>query len=117
MIKKLIILSICATILFSSVSGRIFNYRRGRARGLLANRLIDPVFEGKCPLCDSSVYAYCSDQLFHDACCCDRPTYTGALGLGGSGIFGASCYYTNCSFLYANSCYEHDLITNCCCNQ
>ncbi|XP_059610861.1 uncharacterized protein LOC132257840 [Phlebotomus argentipes] len=64
----------------------------------------------KCPLCDSSVYGYCSDRLFHDACCCDRPN-------GGSGIFGASCLYTDCSFLYANSCWEHDAITNCCCNQ
>ncbi|XP_055698512.1 uncharacterized protein LOC129798980 isoform X2 [Phlebotomus papatasi] len=101
MIRKWIILAVCVTILVSSVSGRLFNFRRG-----------------KCPLCDSSVYGYCSDRLFHDACCCDRPTFTGGLGLGGGqGIFGASCYYADCSFLYANSCYEHDLITNCCCNQ
>lgn len=24
----------------------------------------------RCPLCDSSVYSYCSDKLFHDSCCC-----------------------------------------------
>ncbi|XP_055698511.1 uncharacterized protein LOC129798980 isoform X1 [Phlebotomus papatasi] len=118
MIRKWIILAVCVTILVSSVSGRLFNFRRARARARLSNRLIDPAFEGKCPLCDSSVYGYCSDRLFHDACCCDRPTFTGGLGLGGGqGIFGASCYYADCSFLYANSCYEHDLITNCCCNQ
>lgn len=28
----------------------------------------------KCPLCDSSVYSYCSDKLFHDSCCCYKPT-------------------------------------------
>ncbi|XP_055677092.1 uncharacterized protein LOC129786238 isoform X2 [Lutzomyia longipalpis] len=102
MCRKWIILAICVSILASTASGRLFNRR------------------GKCPLCDSSVYGYCSDRLFHDACCCDRPTFTGGLGLGGgggSGIYGASCYYADCSFLYANSCYEHDLITNCCCNQ
>lgn len=27
----------------------------------------------KCPLCDSSVYSYCSDKLLHDACCCLNP--------------------------------------------
>lgn len=24
----------------------------------------------QCPLCDSSVYSYCSEKLFHDSCCC-----------------------------------------------
>lgn len=24
-----------------------------------------------CPLCDSSVYSYCSHKMVHDACCCD----------------------------------------------
>lgn len=26
-----------------------------------------------CPLCDSSVYSYCGDKLFHDSCCCYMP--------------------------------------------
>lgn len=25
---------------------------------------------GGCPLCDSSVYSYCSAKMVHDACCC-----------------------------------------------
>ncbi|XP_062141054.1 uncharacterized protein LOC133849163 [Drosophila sulfurigaster albostrigata] len=61
-----------------------------------------------CPLCDSSVYSYCSHKMIHDACCCD---------------FSASpqlrppqCAYYDCSLLYAKSCYEHALIKNCCCN-
>lgn len=27
----------------------------------------------RCPLCDSSVYSYCSEKLFHDSCCCHNP--------------------------------------------
>ncbi|XP_060805156.1 uncharacterized protein LOC106137416 isoform X2 [Amyelois transitella] len=56
-----------------------------------------------CPLCDSSVYSYCSKKQAHDACCCN------------SGLFGYGCQKVNCNFLYANSCQEHQLITNCCC--
>ncbi|XP_053613422.1 uncharacterized protein LOC128676962 isoform X2 [Plodia interpunctella] len=56
-----------------------------------------------CPLCDSSVYSYCSKKQAHDACCCN------------SGVFGYGCQKLNCNFLYANSCQEHHLITNCCC--
>lgn len=26
---------------------------------------------GGCPLCDSSVYSYCSDRMIHDGCCCN----------------------------------------------
>lgn len=26
---------------------------------------------GGCPLCDSSVYSYCSGKALHDACCCN----------------------------------------------
>lgn len=26
-----------------------------------------------CPKCDSSVFGYCSDKLFHDSCCCSNP--------------------------------------------
>ncbi|XP_059058223.1 uncharacterized protein LOC131851711 isoform X2 [Achroia grisella] len=56
-----------------------------------------------CPLCDSSVYSYCSKKQAHDACCC------------GNGFNSPYCYKTNCKFLYANTCDEHYLISNCCC--
>ncbi|XP_047033559.1 uncharacterized protein LOC124640022 isoform X3 [Helicoverpa zea] len=56
-----------------------------------------------CPLCDSSVYSYCSHKQAHDACCC-------------SSVFNPyNCGKSDCKFLYANSCEEHQLITNCCC--
>ncbi|XP_044731145.1 uncharacterized protein LOC123294120 [Chrysoperla carnea] len=61
----------------------------------------------KCPLCDSSVYSYCSDKLLHDACCCLNP-YEDQLPY--------QCRFADCSFLHANSCREHRLITRCCCN-
>ena len=32
-----------------------------------------PPAMGGCPLCDSSVYSYCSHKLIHDSCCCDFP--------------------------------------------
>ncbi|CAK1583262.1 unnamed protein product [Parnassius mnemosyne] len=57
-----------------------------------------------CPLCDSSVYSYCSYKQAHDACCCEH-----------SGYLSYNCYNTNCNFVYANSCEEYHLITNCCC--
>ncbi|XP_037028339.1 uncharacterized protein LOC119068741 [Bradysia coprophila] len=62
-----------------------------------------------CPLCDSSVYTYCSNKMIHDSCCCNGP-------LGFNGGIGFNCPVTNCAYLHANSCYEHSLITNCCCN-
>ncbi|XP_026725733.1 uncharacterized protein LOC113492474 isoform X2 [Trichoplusia ni] len=56
-----------------------------------------------CPLCDSSVYSYCYHKQTHDSCCC-------------SSVFNPyNCGKTDCKFLYANSCEEHQLITNCCC--
>ncbi|XP_022818158.1 uncharacterized protein LOC111350726 isoform X1 [Spodoptera litura] len=55
-----------------------------------------------CPLCDSSVYSYCYQKQAHDACCCGS-------------VFNPYCGKTDCKFLYANSCEEHDLISNCCC--
>ncbi|XP_015589117.1 uncharacterized protein LOC107264876 [Cephus cinctus] len=61
----------------------------------------------KCPLCDSSVYPYCSEKLLHDACCCTDP-YTYELPY--------QCRLADCGFLHANSCKEHRLIANCCCN-
>lgn len=90
-----------------------------------------------CPLCDASVYSYCDEKVYHDACCCGSingaaPPYGGGFGGfggpgggfggpgGGFGGFGAhgggGCGYQGCSYLYANTCYEHQLIVNCCCN-
>ncbi|XP_017055224.1 glycine-rich cell wall structural protein [Drosophila ficusphila] len=63
-----------------------------------------------CPLCDSSVYSYCSHKMVHDACCCDFP------GGGAPQLRPQQCLYFDCSLLYAKSCYEHALIRNCCCN-
>ncbi|XP_047505147.1 calcium-binding protein P-like [Pieris napi] len=57
-----------------------------------------------CPLCDSSVYSYCSHKQTHDSCCCENQAY-----------LPFSCRKTNCNFLHANSCQEYHLITNCCC--
>ncbi|XP_016925576.2 sulfur globule protein CV1 [Drosophila suzukii] len=62
-----------------------------------------------CPLCDSSVYSYCSHKMVHDACCCDFPA-------GAPQLRPPQCLYYDCSLLYAKSCYEHALIKNCCCN-
>ncbi|CAH2046035.1 unnamed protein product, partial [Iphiclides podalirius] len=57
-----------------------------------------------CPLCDSSVYSYCSYKQAHDACCCEH-----------SGYLPFHCRNTNCNFVHANSCEEYHLISNCCC--
>ncbi|XP_071454119.1 uncharacterized protein [Hetaerina americana] len=62
----------------------------------------------RCPLCDASVYPYCSEKLFHDACCCLDPIDT---------PLPYQCRYADCSFLHANSCQEHKLITACCCTR
>ncbi|KAF2884689.1 hypothetical protein ILUMI_21486 [Ignelater luminosus] len=62
----------------------------------------------RCPLCDSSVFSYCTDKLFHDSCCCNNPQnpyYP----------LPRQCQFADCSFLHANSCQEHKLITACCC--
>ncbi|XP_055617383.1 uncharacterized protein LOC129762844 isoform X2 [Toxorhynchites rutilus septentrionalis] len=75
-----------------------------------------------CPLCDSSVYSYCDNKVYHDGCCCgymNGPGGPGGQGFPGgpNGIgYGGCGYQQDCSFLYANSCYEHQLIVNCCCN-
>ncbi|KAH8368789.1 hypothetical protein KR084_004895 [Drosophila pseudotakahashii] len=68
-----------------------------------------PVQQPGCPLCDSSVYSYCSHKMVHDACCCDFPAAAPQLRP-------PQCLYYDCSLLYAKSCYEHALIKNCCCN-
>ncbi|VVD02028.1 calcium-binding protein P-like [Leptidea sinapis] len=57
-----------------------------------------------CPLCDSSVYGFCSYKQSHDSCCCENHAY-----------LPYSCRKADCKFLYANSCKEYHLITNCCC--
>ncbi|XP_017489801.1 PREDICTED: uncharacterized protein LOC108378016 [Rhagoletis zephyria] len=61
---------------------------------------------GNCPLCDASVYSYCSQKMLHDDCCCDYPVPQ---------LRPPQCFYNDCSLLYAKSCYEHSLIKNCCC--
>ncbi|XP_049877618.1 uncharacterized protein LOC126374888 isoform X2 [Pectinophora gossypiella] len=57
-----------------------------------------------CPLCDSSVYSYCSHKQAHDSCCCENAAY-----------LPFSCRKSDCKFLYANSCQEYQLISSCCC--
>nr|XP_018915622.1 PREDICTED: uncharacterized protein LOC109043045 [Bemisia tabaci] len=72
---------------------------------------VEDILSGRgkhCPLCDSSVYSYCSDKLLHDACCCLSPYDT---------ELPYQCKFADCGFLHANSCNEHHLITSCCCNQ
>ncbi|XP_059477873.1 uncharacterized protein LOC132198103 [Neocloeon triangulifer] len=67
-----------------------------------------------CPYCDSSVYSYCSDKLLHDACCCSGG---GADPLGPQAYpLPRECQFADCSFLHANTCQEHQLITRCCCS-
>ncbi|XP_046426965.1 uncharacterized protein LOC124183037 [Neodiprion fabricii] len=61
----------------------------------------------RCPLCDSSVFPYCGEKLFHDACCCTDP-YQYPLPY--------KCQLADCAFLHANTCREHRLIANCCCS-
>ncbi|KYB26356.1 uncharacterized protein LOC103313726 [Tribolium castaneum] len=65
-------------------------------------------FRRRCPLCDSSVYSYCSDKLFHDSCCCHNPNNP-------YDRLPYQCQFADCSFLHANTCQEHKLITACCC--
>ncbi|ERL85160.1 uncharacterized protein LOC109536837 [Dendroctonus ponderosae] len=62
----------------------------------------------RCPVCDSSVYGYCSEKLFHDSCCCHDPNNP-------YDQLPYQCQFADCSFLHANTCREHKLITACCC--
>ncbi|XP_060533155.1 uncharacterized protein LOC132706084 [Cylas formicarius] len=64
----------------------------------------------RCPICDSSVFSYCSDKLFHDSCCCHDPNNP-------YDRLPFQCQFADCSFLHANSCHEHQLITACCCTK
>lgn len=65
-------------------------------------------FRRRCPVCDPSVYSYCTDKLFHDSCCCHNPNNP-------YDQLPYQCSYADCSFLHANTCAEHKLITACCC--
>ncbi|XP_018322960.1 uncharacterized protein LOC108735483 [Agrilus planipennis] len=62
----------------------------------------------QCPLCDSSVFSYCGEKLFHDSCCCNNPNNPHY-------PLPYKCKFADCSFLHSNTCYEHKLITACCC--
>ncbi|CAB3361805.1 Hypothetical predicted protein [Cloeon dipterum] len=75
------------------------------------NPLMKQNYENYCPYCDSSVYGYCSDKLLHDACCC-----IGGHRFGRQHHLPTECRYADCSFLHANTCQEHSLITRCCCS-
>ncbi|XP_057656972.1 uncharacterized protein LOC130894276 isoform X1 [Diorhabda carinulata] len=65
-------------------------------------------YKRRCPLCDPSIYSYCTDKLFHDSCCCNNPNNPYEQ-------LPYQCKFADCSFLHANSCSEHKLITACCC--
>lgn len=34
------------------------------------------IARGGCPLCDRSVYSYCSYKMIHDACCCNGGNFS-----------------------------------------
>ncbi|XP_012231433.1 uncharacterized protein [Linepithema humile] len=78
-------------------------------RQIQGNYPFSPLASGyrpqRCPLCDSSIYPYCGEKLLHDACCCTN-----------SHDLPYQCKVADCRFLHANSCREHRLIANCCCN-
>uniref|UniRef100_A0A336M5R6 CSON004512 protein n=1 Tax=Culicoides sonorensis TaxID=179676 RepID=A0A336M5R6_CULSO len=75
---------------------------------------------GGCPFCEPNVFSYCYEKRIHDACCCfphgnyyDQLKYP---GYGYPGGIGYQCQYQDCRFLFANSCEEGILISECCCN-
>lgn len=85
------------------------------------------IARGGCPLCDSSVYSYCSGKLIHDACCCSggKTRFTApqqlllfsiSLSLYSGAGLPFNCRGMDCTFLNANSCQEYALIFTCCCN-
>ncbi|XP_058467741.1 uncharacterized protein LOC131440463 [Malaya genurostris] len=101
---------------------RLLDTLRSPNSGPLIQRIPQQRALPGCPLCDASVYSYCDFKVYHDGCCCG--TINGIYGSGGGfgrirrdGIgYGGCGYQEDCSFIYANSCYEHQLIVNCCCN-
>ncbi|KAK6621646.1 hypothetical protein RUM43_006846 [Polyplax serrata] len=87
----------------------IFDLLLNIGNGLQSESAVEKAYSRlNCPLCDSSVYSYCSEKLLHDACCCLNP-YENKLPY--------QCKYADCSFLHANTCREHKLITACCCSK
>lgn len=55
----------------SQQSSSSLNYNRGRT--FFTSPFLNSLMTRKqCPLCDSSVYSYCGDKLFHDSCCCSN---------------------------------------------
>lgn len=50
----------------------------------------------RCPHCDSSVYSYCSEKLFHDSCCCHNPNNP----YGKYPFLYFSCQFSKFSFCY-----------------
>lgn len=71
-----------------------------------------------CPFCEPTVFPYCYEKLLHDTCCCSPygPYKLKVPGYGFTGI-GYQCQYQDCQFLFAKSCEEAILISECCCNQ
>lgn len=43
----------------------------GTAKNLNPIAAPRPLGHDGCPLCDVSVYSYCTNKMFHDACCCN----------------------------------------------
>lgn len=79
-----------------------------------------PLPGGGCPFCEPTVFSYCYEKRLHDACCCSPygPYYSrqNYPGYGYPGGIGYQCQYQDCRFLFANSCEEGILISECCCN-
>lgn len=83
----------------------------------------DGIYSRGCPLCDASVYSYCDFKIFHDACWwvskqSIMSIFCWAVNQNfffSCGLQAPQCQYTDCSFLNANTCDEHQLITKCCC--
>lgn len=79
-----------------------------------------PLPGGGCPFCEPTVFSYCYEKQLHDACCCSAygPYYNRLKypGYGYPGGIGFQCQYQDCRFLFANSCEEGILISECCCN-
>nr|CAD7611987.1 unnamed protein product [Timema genevievae] len=65
---KMILMSACVVMLCSLCGGATVSSDPKQLTGGSGNR--GPY---DCPLCDSSVYSYCSNKLLHDACCCISP--------------------------------------------
>lgn len=60
-------------LLFDSVVTDYPDAKNNQVSGFLKAAAFPYQGRRRCPLCDSSVYGYCSDKLFHDSCCCHQP--------------------------------------------